>query len=146
MADPEDGLLAIEIDADDYAEAAATDAPPVSRTYQSEEEFLAHKANYSAKIDGGNAYRDLIAAVPVLANKSEENTRATIATNGHTRTRLSKKDIQLLGYAVGELYYDEQYHRILDLCERLRNFCDVDEKTRESLDRWSARSRDRLSR
>lgn len=147
MAEQEDdGLLAIEVDADDYAETAAGDAPAVSRTYQSEADFQTQKAIYSAKIDGGNTYRDLVAAVPVLDNISHGTTKngLKIGNGDSSKVKLSKKDFQLLGYAVGELYYDKRYEEILKLCDRVRVYCEIDEKTRESLDRWTERCRARM--
>ena len=140
MAEQENGLFAIEVDADDYAETAAGDTPSVSRTYQSEANFKSIQATYSAKRDGGKTYEDLISAVPILnqpANASDQ-------MNGHSRVRLSKKDVQLLGYAVGELYYDREFLWILNLCGRVKEYCDVDAKTKESLNRWESRCRERM--
>ena len=42
------------------------------------------------------------------------------------------------------MYFDKEYARILDLCDRVRERCDVDSKTAESLDRWERRCRNRL--
>lgn len=140
MAEQDNELFAIEVDADDYAETAAGDTPPVSRTFQSEADFQAQKATYSAKIDGGKTYEDLVAAVPVLDASFCES-----VVNDYSKTRLSKKDIQLLGYAIGELYYDKDYQRLLELCERISHCCEVDEKTTQSLSRWMQKCYDRLS-
>lgn len=145
MSHQEDGLLAIEVDADDYAETAAGDLPSVSRTYQSEADFQVQKANYSAKVDYGNTYQDLIKAVPNLHPGIENGEANDGLSNGRSRVKLSKKDVQLLGYAVGELYYDKEYMKIIELCERVTRFCDVDDKTAESLRRWTKRCQDRLS-
>ena len=145
MAEHENGLLAIDVDADDYAEAAAGDTPSVSRTYQSEADFQAVKAGYSAKIDGGNSYRGLIAAVPILADDKTKDAEEDGVLNGNAGVRMSKKDVQLLGYAVGEMYFDRQYGRVIELCERVRGRCEVDGKTMESLERWERRCRERMS-
>lgn len=128
------GLFAIEVDADDYAETAAGDAPAVPRTYQSEADFQRIKTTYAAKIDGvpgRSTYDDLLAAVPVLDRSS--------SWSGE-RARLGKKDAQLLGYAVGELYFDRRYADVVMLCERVREVCDVDAKTEEAMARWTERS------
>ena len=53
--------------------------------------------------------------------------------------KLSKKDVQLLGYAVAELYYDREYVRVIDLCRRVGRLCEVDAKVREILSRWIQR-------
>jgi hypothetical protein len=144
MADQEDGLLAIEVDADDYAETAAGDTPSVSRTYQSEPDFQAIKTSYAAKQDGNNTYQDLIAAVPALKSNDALALNRSEQSTGHAKVRLGKKDLQLLGYAVGEMYFDKEYARILELCHRVRGRCDVDAKTVGSLDRLERRCRDRL--
>ena len=142
MADQDNSLFAIEVDADDYADAVAEDTPSVSRTYQSEKDFQDVKARYSAKIDGGNSYEDLIAAVPVL-----DQTASGLADGRNTfnaKTKLSKKHIQLLGYAVGELYYDKEFKRAIEQCQRVRSSCEVDRKTEDSLERWIVRCEERF--
>lgn len=144
MSDQDDGLLAIEVDADNYAETAAGDAPSVSRTYQSEADFQAIKATYQAKQDGRTTYQDLTSAVPVLEPNNRDDANGPEFSNGHSKVHLSKKDFQLLGYAVGEMYYDKEYQRILELCERVRMRCEVDEKLGESLERWERRCRARM--
>jgi len=139
MAETENGFLAIEVDADDYTETAAADVPPVSRTYQSEEAFQAQKAAYSAKIDGGTTYEDLVAAIPILADSKGHSHHQSGLCNGVAKVRMSKKEIQLLGYAVGELYYDRRYHEVISLCDRVCALCEVDEKTSQSLRKWTTR-------
>ncbi|KAK4496752.1 hypothetical protein PRZ48_012735 [Zasmidium cellare] len=112
------GLFAIEVDADDYAETAAGDTPSVDRTFQSEADFQAQKASYTAKIDNGNNLAEFLKAVPGLS----EETNGTVSThNGEdAKIKLSKKDVQLLGYAVGEMYFDRRYDEIIDLCEKTK--------------------------
>lgn len=144
MAD-DNALFAIEVDADDYAGTAAGDTPAVSRTHQNESTFQTIKATYSAKIDGGTAHADLIAAVPALSEPGDvaehgDPSRNNLAANGEgLKVRLSKKDIQLLNYAVGELYYARHYEGVVRLCGRVREVCEVDGKTEESLGRWMRR-------
>lgn len=153
MADHGNDLFAIDVDADDYAENAAGDTPSVSRTYQSEADFQAVKAAYQAKVDGGNAYLDLIAAVPVLDHgRSDVDGNGANGVNGAgvseltAKVRLGKRDLQLLSYAVGELYYDKLYARLLELCGRVRARCEIDGKIVESLERWGQRCKERLGR
>lgn len=138
------GLLAIEVDADDDAETAAGDTPSVSRTYQSEESFQAIKTNYTAKHDGGTTYQDLISAVPVLDFRNTPETQAAANGDEVAKVKLSKRDFQLLGYAVGEMYLDKDYEGILHMCGRVREKCEVDAKVAESLERWERRCRGRI--
>ncbi|KAK3050485.1 hypothetical protein LTR09_008396 [Extremus antarcticus] len=141
MADEDNDVFAIEVDADNYGEAAAADTPAVSRTHQSEAAFQAVKSSYTAKIDGGTTYQDFIAAVPVLTNPDEVSESVT---NGHSKVKLGKRDSQLLGYAVGELYYDKDYAGVVELCQRVKDRCEFDVKTAEALERWCGRCRERM--
>lgn len=144
MAEQEDpGLLAIEVDADDYAETATGDTLTVPRTYQSEADFKAIKASYSAKIHGvpgHSPHDDFIAAVPALDRKNEEQ-----ASGATEKVKLGKKDAQLLGYAVGEMYFERRYGEVVELCERVKSRCEVDVKTGEALMRWKGRCREKMA-
>lgn len=140
--DEDPGLLAIQVDADDYAETAAGDTPTVPRTYQSEAEFQAIRAKYSAKTDGvegRGTYEDLVAAVPMLRGEVSGDG----ARDGWERVKLGKKDAQLLGYAAGQMYLERRYREAAELCERVREQCEVDAKTGEALERWIGRCRER---
>lgn len=134
----DDGLLGIEVDTDDYAETAAGDTPSLPRTFQSEADFQAQKASYSPKIYQGNIYNELIKTVPILAADAKDE---FLYDESKPKLKLSKKEIQLLGYAVGEMYFDRKYREIIELCERVRVRCDVhgDKKLGESLERWVGR-------
>ncbi|KAK4549739.1 hypothetical protein LTR36_005040 [Oleoguttula mirabilis] len=144
MADYADGLFAIEVDADDYAETAAGDVPVVPRTFQSEAAFRAQKAAYIAKGVDGNNYEQLLNAVPLLRPKTGPDGDTAQAANGGLAAKLSKKDLQLLGYTVGELYHDHEYAKVIELCVRVKNVCQLDERTMASLQKWIARCWERL--
>nr|POE94362.1 meiotic recombination protein rec14 [Quercus suber] len=137
--DADGGLLAIEVDTDDYADSAAHDTSTVSRTYQSEDAFQAEKRSYTARMYGGpgSNYQELMEAVPALSQAL--GTGDPDLTVLARKANLSKKNVHLLGYVVGELYYDRDFRRIIRLCEAVRAACDVDKKVDGSLDRWTAR-------
>ena len=135
MAEPENPLFDIGVDADDYAEAAAEDAPAVDRTFQSEADFLAVKAAYSARQDGGDLYSELIRAIPQLGQD------ATIAD---PKPKLDKRVQMLLGYAIGELYYDGEFDRVVKLCDRVLETCVVDKRVVPGLERSRERARGRI--
>ena len=141
MADHD--LFAIEVDADDYGETAAADAPSVSRTFQSETKFQAVKNAYKAQIDVGDIYKQLLSTVPSL-RPSQADAESCTAGGAELPVKLAKRDCQLLGYAVGELYYDKEYARIIELCERVTSGCQVDAKTLGSLQKWTKRCEERL--
>ena len=130
-----DMSLDVDVDADNYAEAAAEDV--TDRTFQSEEDFQKQKAGYSAKVDQGNHYEELIKVVPALGSGG-----------GGRSVKLQKKEVMLLGYAVGEMYYEQRYEKILELCGRVRERCwlDKDRKLGESLGRWEKRCKGRLEK
>jgi len=143
MADDTDGLLAIEVDTDDYAEAAAEDIPNASRTFQSAADFQAQKLTYTAgtRHCGSSSYDDLMRLLPVL------RAYRGALENGHIDddiVKLSKKDGQLLGYAVGELYYDRDYSQVIELCERAKQRCMVDDRLDSSLQKWKLQCERRL--
>jgi hypothetical protein len=135
MAEPENPLFDIGIDADDYAEAAAEDAPAVDRTHQSEADFLAIKAAYSARQDGGNYYAELLRAVPSLAHDHSAE---------DTKQKLDKRVQMLLGYAVGELYYDGEFARIVELCDQVFANCLVEKRLAPGLERWREKASKRI--
>lgn len=141
MAEIENSLFDIGIDADDYAEAAAEDAPAVDRTFQSEADFLAIKAAYTARQDGGNYYAELCRAVPNLA--PNQNTGSTNGIHG-TKQKLDKRVQMLLGYAVGELYYDGQFERIVEVCDAVLEFCVVDKRLVPGVERWREKAVKRM--
>ena len=132
MAESENPLFDIGVDADDYAEAAAEDAPTVDRTHQSEADFLAVKAAYSARQDGGDLYSELMRSVPHLAQDT--------ASEG-TKPKLDKRVQMLLGYAIGELYYDGEFARIVQLCDAVLETCTVDKRLVPGLERSRERAR-----
>ena len=140
MAELDNSLFAIEVDTDDYAETAAGDTPSVPRTFQSEAEFAAVKASYTARHDNGDLHAELIQHVPELGNATVETT-----SNGGAR-KLDKRDQLLLGYVVGEMYYDRDYAGIAELCGRVREVCVVDARLGGNLDRWTEKARARLER
>jgi hypothetical protein len=151
------GLFAIDVDTENYADVAAHDSSnsveSTSRTFQSEEAFLAQKASYSAKIDTGNHYAELIKRVPCLARPSSEDGHVTgddappgldKEDSESKKFTLGKRDIMLLGYAVGEMYYDGKFAEVVELCGRVERRCVVDGRLGESLGRWRARCEGRL--
>ncbi|UJO24786.1 uncharacterized protein CLAFUR5_13803 [Fulvia fulva] len=150
--DHDDSLFAIEVDTDDYAETAAGDTPSVPRTFQSEADYQAQKASYRAKIDTGNNLDALYRAVPYLRPSAPdanelENEECAESQELKKKIVLGKKDVMLLGYALGEMYYERRYQEIIELCERVEEVCLVegDKKLGEALGRWRERCKSRMS-
>lgn len=139
MADVTNELFAIDVDADDYAETAAGDTPSVPRTFQSEADFELQKQSYRAKISYGNNLEELFIAVPELRNAIISETKPE-----ENKIRLGKKHVQLLNYAVGELYFDHNYAEVIDLCDRVSFACETDQKLRNALKKWTDRSQQKM--
>ncbi|RMX80136.1 hypothetical protein D0869_07781 [Hortaea werneckii] len=167
--DDDNALFAIEVDVDDYADTAAADNPsssttnhqddaatmPVSRTFQSESAFQVQKEAYRAKIDQGGLEAELVRAVPALLPlppppHRRETTSSEVGCRGGEvdeagKVKLSKKETQLLGYTVGELYFSRKFQEVIELCERVLALCELDAKTKASVEKWIQRSRARAT-
>lgn len=144
-ANDDDGLLNIDVDADDYAEAAAGDTPSVPRTYQSEADFQQQQASYTAKVDNGDNHLRLYEVVPVLRPDDVAENAAQTDLDTQQKSKLSKKEFQLVGYAMAELYYDRKYTEALQLCQRLQARCLLDTRMAESVSRWAEKCRGKLA-
>ena len=141
MAEPENSLFDIEVDADDYADAAAEDTPVVDRTHQSEADFLKVKEDYQARQDGsrGALYSELLEAVPSLA----ADAGAASGDDGK-KVKLDKRSQLLLGYVVGELWYDGEFAEVQRLCRRLDEVCELDARVAPGVRRWRERAEGRI--
>lgn len=124
MLEDEPDIFSIAVDADDYAETAAGDVPAVDRTYQSAEDFAKVKASYVAKHDDGGHREELYKQIPALQSGEP------------AQYRLDKRQQALVGYAVGELYYDHQYAEALILLDQIEATCHVDERLLKSMRKW----------
>jgi hypothetical protein len=144
MAEPENSLFDIEVDADDYADAAAEDTPVVDRTHQSEADFLKVKESYQARQDGsrGALYSELLKAMPLLA--ADADAGAPSGDDGK-KVKLDKRSQLLLGYVVGELWYDGEFAEVQRLCTRLEEVCELDARVAPGVKRWRERAEGRLA-
>jgi hypothetical protein len=152
MAEPENSLFDIEVDADDYADAAAEDTPVVDRTHQSEADFLKVKETYQARQDGsrGALYSELLEAVPSLAagaGAASEPEDGSVNGNGDAakKVKLDKRSQLLFGYVVGELWYDGEFKEVQRLCTRLEEVCELDARVAPGVKRWRERAEGRLA-
>ena len=146
MAEPDNALFAIEVDPEDYASTAAADTPAVSRTHQSEADFAKVKASYQAKQDHGDHYAELLRTVPLLDSQvvSDPSHHGSNG-DGSAKPKLGKREQMLLGYTVGELYYDGEFARIVELCGRVRQVFETDKKLAASLEKWLKRAGERVA-
>jgi hypothetical protein len=154
MAEPENSLFDIEVDADDYADAAAEDTPVVDRTHQSEADFLKVKETYQARQDGsrGALYSELLEAVPSLAAadagaslSKEDVNGGDVNGDAAKKVKLDKRSQLLLGYVVGELWYDGEFAEVERLCGRVEEVCELDARVAPGVKRWRERAEGRLA-
>jgi hypothetical protein len=155
MAEPENSLFDIEVDADDYADAAAEDTPVVDRTHQSEADFLKVKETYQARQDGsrGALYSELLEAVPSLAAadagaslSKEDVNGGDVNGDAANKVKLDKRSQLLLGYVVGELWYDGEFEEVERLCGRLEEVCELDARVAPGVRMWRERAEVRLGK
>lgn len=144
MDDTANELFAIEVDVDDYAETASSDTPTVPRTFQSEADFQAQRATYHAKIDEGNNYEELMKVLHAHWFTQVNSGSGLANADSDSKVKLKKRDVQLLGYAVGEMYHSREYTRVVKLCQLVHMTCEVDSKTCASLEKWIKRCEEKL--
>ncbi|KAL1302159.1 hypothetical protein AAFC00_002590 [Neodothiora populina] len=155
-ADPE--LLDLEISADDYARAAATDqeisltaeekkSAKEARTFQTEDDFQKEKDGYDAKIDGGDIWKQLTHFDPPFqSSHSAFATTENPPPSEDQENKLDRKQFQLVTAAVGELYWKADYERILDICRWAGTRFELEPKMGESVRRWQEKSNARIER
>lgn len=146
-----------------------------SRTFQSEEIFQLQRKNYSAKMYGHHHHHHhqhpsrrcglfeefQLEVFPGFdgGSKSVEgygNGKEEKEEEGDVKEKekiqLSKSQIQFLGQVIGELYFEEEFEKLLGFCGRVRRRCccflgrDGQKGLEERLSRWEGRSLERLGR
>lgn len=136
-----------------------------SRTFQSEENFQLQRKNYSAKIYGHHhhpsrrcgLYEEFQLQVfdAELDVDSEDVEKYGGENEGDVeekeKIQLSKSQIQFLGQVIGELYFEEEFEKLVEFCGRVRRCCcflgrDGQKGLEERLSRWEGRCLERLGR
>lgn len=143
-----------------------------SRTFQSEENFQLQRKNYSAKIYGHHhhhhpsrrcgLYQEFLLQVfhgfdvgsksveKYADGKEEKEEEGQHGGEGKEKIQLSKSQIQFLGQVIGELYFEEEFEKLVEFCGRVRRrcccFCGGQKGLEEKLGRWEGRCLERLGR
>lgn len=158
-------------DDEDDDEEEEKEKEPQSRTFQSEENFQLQRKNYSAKMYGHHhhhpsrrlglyeefqlqVFRGFDANidsedVEKYADGKEEKEGDV---EGKEKIQLSKSQIQFLGQVVGEMYFEEEFEKLVEFCRRVRRRCcyflgrDGQKGLEERLSRWEGRCLERLGR
>ncbi|GAB7348172.1 hypothetical protein MBLNU459_g6181t2 [Dothideomycetes sp. NU459] len=178
-ADGGDDILAIDVSTEDYASAAAADQEVPEdvgmnpRTLQTEEDFQAQKASYSAKIDAAQActynkkrkkekietttdavlfapaqiYTHLQTFDPPFPPPSTTTTApAPSSSVDAPRSSLDKKQFQLVAAAVAELYFRRDYARVVAIADWAEASFALDPKPRALVLKWRERAVDKMGR
>lgn len=131
-----------------------------SRTFQSEENFQLQRKNYSAKIYGHHHpsrrlglfeefQLQVFDGLDVDSESVEKYAEGEEKEEKEGRIQLSKSQIQFLGQVIGEMYFEEEFERMLEFCRRVRRrccFCGGQKGLEERLSRWEGRCLERLGR
>lgn len=140
-----------------------------SRTFQSEENFQLQRKHYSAKMYGHyhhhhasrrlGLYEEFQSQVfPGFdagskdVEKYGEGDGKEGDVEGKDKIELSKSQIQFLGQVIGEMYFEEEFEKLVEFCRRVRRRCccflgrDGQKGLEEKLSRWEGRCLERLGR
>lgn len=140
-----------------------------SRTFQSEENFQLQRKNYSAKIYGYHhpsrrlklfeefqldvfgfdAGLDVDSKDIEKYGNGDGKEEKEEEGDVEGKIQLSKSQIQFLGQVIGELYFEEEFEKLVEFCGRVRRrccFCGGQKGLEERLSRWEGRCLERLSR
>ena len=83
--------------------------------------------------------------MPILGTGQPQRSDDYGPMNVDAKIKLRKKEVQLLGYATGEMYLDKEYRKLSELCERALDLCELDLKTIKSVQRWKESCLERMS-
>lgn len=141
-----------------------------SRTFQSEENFQLQRKNYSAKMYGHHhhhhpsrrcglyeefqlqVFPGFDAGSKDVEKYAEEKEENEGDVEEKEKIQLSKSQIQFLGQVIGELYFEEEFEKLVEFCGRVRRRCccflgrDGQKGLEERLSRWEGRCLERLGR
>ncbi|KAI4742133.1 hypothetical protein E4T50_07434 [Aureobasidium sp. EXF-12298] len=145
-------LAAVEAEDDSDAEREKAGAARAARTRYTEDDFLAQKASYTARIDEGSIWKQLLHFEPpfrpseafvssVNATSMDQDTSisSTAAESGAARTKLDKKHHQTIQAAVSELYFLEKYTAVQEIITWAKGNFEKDKKWDVQVKKWEAK-------
>ncbi|KAI4754109.1 hypothetical protein E4T52_09335 [Aureobasidium sp. EXF-3400] len=144
-------LAAVEAEDDSDAEREKAGAARAARTRYTEDDFLAQKASYTARIDEGSIWKQLLKFEPpfrpseafvssVNATSMDQDTSvsSTTAETG-VKTKLDKKHHQTIQAAVSELYFLEKYAAVQEIITWAKGNFEKDKKWDAQVKKWEAK-------
>ncbi|KAG9654994.1 hypothetical protein KCU64_g6844, partial [Aureobasidium melanogenum] len=145
-------VAAVEAEDDSDAEREKAGAARAARTRYTEDDFLAQKASYTARIDEGSIWKQLLAFEPpfrpseafladVNAGSVDISTSASSsnATSAAGKTQLDKKHHQTIQAAVSELYFLEKYPAVKEIITWAKDNFEKDKKWDVQVAKWESK-------
>ncbi|KAH0358356.1 hypothetical protein KCU83_g605, partial [Aureobasidium melanogenum] len=145
-------VAAVEAEDDSDAEREKAGAARAARTRYTEDDFLAQKASYTARIDEGSIWKQLLAFEPpfrpseafladVNAGSVDISTSASSsnATSAAGKTQLDKKHHQTIQAAVSELYFLEKYPAVKEIITWAKDNFEKDKKWDVQVAKWETK-------
>ncbi|KAI5245344.1 hypothetical protein E4T42_06837 [Aureobasidium subglaciale] len=145
-----------EAEDDSDAEREKAGAARAARMRYTEEDFLAQKESYSARIDEGSIWKQLVVFTPpfmpsatflstVNAAPSTPTSTTTAEQNPTgTKTKLDKKHHQTIQAAVSELYFLEKYTAVQEIITWAKEHFEKDKKWDKQVQKWEERVMEKM--
>ncbi|THY70420.1 hypothetical protein D6C86_07172 [Aureobasidium pullulans] len=180
MSAETDPFLALDVSTDDYATTAAHDqqvgadatvaavqaeddsdaerekatAARAARTRYTEEDFLAQKASYTARIDEGSVWKQLLVFDPpfrpsgAFLSALDAGDVDVPKGNGDSSTgkrKLDKKHHQAIQAAVSELYFLQKYAAVQEIITWAKEHFEKDKKWDAQVVKWEGKIKEKMS-
>ncbi|KAI5242866.1 hypothetical protein E4T43_04537 [Aureobasidium subglaciale] len=150
-----------EAEDDSDAEREKAGAARAARMRYTEEDFLAQKESYTARIDEGSIWKQLLAfsppftpsedflstvnAAPLSPPPSTSTSTTTAEAQATTeKTKLDKKHHQTIQAAVSELYFLEKYTAVQEIITWAKEHFEKDKKWDKQVQKWEERVREKM--
>ncbi|KAI5275043.1 hypothetical protein E4T47_01860 [Aureobasidium subglaciale] len=156
---PAEAEAEAEAEDDSDAEREKAGAARAARMRYTEEDFLAQKESYTARIDEGSIWKQLLAFSPPftpsedflstvkaapLSPPPSTSTFAGEQEAGKQRTKLDKKHHQTIQAAVSELYFLEKYTAVQEIITWAKEHFEKDKKWDKQVQKWEERVREKM--
>ncbi|KAI4721208.1 hypothetical protein E4T48_02570 [Aureobasidium sp. EXF-10727] len=145
-------LAAVEAEDDSDAEREKAGAARAARTRYTEDDFLAQKASYTARIDEGSIWKQLLEFEPCFrpsgaflsamgAGSVDAKTPGSTSDglSGAGKTKLDKKHHQTIQAAVSELYFLEKFAAVQEVITWAKDNFEKDKKWDAQVKKWEGK-------
>ncbi|KAI5197987.1 hypothetical protein E4T39_06975 [Aureobasidium subglaciale] len=147
-----------EVEDDSDAEREKAGAARAARMRYTEEDFLAQKESYVARIDEGNIWKQLVAFSPPFIpsedffstvnaaplSPSPSPTTPEAQAKKTEKTKLDKKHHQTIQAAVSELYFMEKYPAVQEIITWAKDNYEKDKKWDKQVQKWEDKCKEKM--